>query len=116
MEGRRLVAGFVRLLVLVAGLAALLTLRGAASGPVALRGLDPALLPERDSAAARLVSTHCSSCHATPDPRAHAAAEWTPVLRRMASHVSLGRGARVAPLTPTEQEAVLAYLRRHAAR
>jgi hypothetical protein len=70
-------------------------------------------LPDPDSAGAKLVSTYCTQCHATPSPTLHSAKEWTDVTQRM--HVRTESGWKGVK-TPTEQEmkTIVAYLQEHA--
>lgn len=55
---------------------------------------------------------HCGRCHAPPDPAAHTAAEWPAVVARMERHM---RRRGLPPPQEAEREALLDYLRRHAA-
>lgn len=78
-------------------------------------GMDPALLPDPNSAGARLYQGVCTQCHYLPDPRLHTAAEWPSVLARMnmrmrMMHGMMGMGAP----SGVDLQTVLAYLQEHA--
>jgi cytochrome c5 len=45
--------------------------------------IGPGDLPQPNSRGARLVVAYCRQCHALPTPRAHGAADWPVVVRRM---------------------------------
>jgi len=85
-------------------------LMGGAPAP----GSEPAKpLPDPDSAGAKLVSSYCVQCHATPSPQLLTGAQWEHVVRRM--HVRIE--GRVTPIrTPSDEEmkTILAYMKRHA--
>ncbi len=82
--------------------------------------LDPAGLPEPDSAGARLVARHCAQCHHLPGPGHHTAAEWARVAETMflLGDVTARFGDRPDLLNPDEDErdVIGAYLQRHALR
>lgn len=70
-------------------------------------------LPDAKSAGAKLVSTYCVQCHATPAPTLHTAKEWSSVTERM--HIQMDSRWRSVN-TPTEQEmdSIVAYMQKHA--
>ena len=70
-------------------------------------------LPDPDSAGAKLVSTYCVQCHATPQPALHTATEWTSVTQRM--HIRM-EGGWQGIKTPSEQEmkTIVAYMQKYA--
>lgn len=93
-------------------------------------GVPAGELPEPDSRGAELVETFCGQCHGVPSPRRHSAEDWEATARRMFRRMAhmegmsgrMGRGSRggmmmdVEAPTAEEEEAILAYLRRHAMR
>jgi len=77
----------------------------------AQRPLDPARLPDLDSAGGRAFREACSRCHAPPDPAQHRAAEWPRVLLRMQANMA---DAGLRPPDPEAARRILAFLQRHA--
>jgi mono/diheme cytochrome c family protein len=69
------------------------------------------VLPEQQSAGARLFRTNCAQCHALPALTAHTAQDWPQVVARMKQHmVTQGR-----TVPDREQlENLIEYLQRHA--
>lgn len=53
--------------------------------------LEPAQLPQPDSAGARLAATYCVQCHYLPNPAMHDAAKWPAIVSRMVWRME-GRG------------------------
>lgn len=53
-------------------------------------------------------STTCSQCHELPDPRQHTGADWTAVVRRMATHMEAILGVT---MPATDLGAITNYLR-----
>jgi hypothetical protein len=53
--------------------------------------IEPAQLPEPQSAGARLTARYCVQCHYLPNPEMHAAARWQPIIERMVWRMQ-GRG------------------------
>lgn len=77
----------------------------------AVRPIEADLLPDPDSAGAKLLATKCIACHAIPDPTSHEAANWPPTLRRMSGLSA----ARFLPAMSADQAQTLeSYLTRHA--
>jgi len=66
------------------------------------------LMPEAQSAGARVFVSRCSTCHDTPHPRRHDYATWRYLVGLMEQRMA-ERG--VAPLTDAERSAILAYLK-----
>ncbi|MDA8383833.1 MAG: hypothetical protein M0037_12420 [Betaproteobacteria bacterium] len=83
-------------------------------------GVDPALLPEPDSAEAHLLQQFCTQCHALPAPSLHTASEWPQVVERMNMRMQMmgrmmggGMMGIVAP-DPVQLKILLGYLQRNA--
>jgi len=87
--------------------------------------VEPAQLPEPQSAGARLTTRYCVQCHYLPNPEMHTAARWQPVIERMVWRMQ-GRG-NMGPLmkdmmagvqAPSDGEAAIlaAYLAKHGQR
>jgi len=82
-------------------------------------GIDPALLPEPDSAGARILQYYCVQCHNLPGPGMHTAAGWPRVLGRMNMRMRMMGGMMggmmgvVAP-SRVELDILLDYLQKHA--
>lgn len=87
--------------------------------------IEPAQLPEPQSAGARLTARYCVQCHYLPNPEMHTAARWQPVIERMVWRMQ-GRGnmgplmkdmmAGVQAPSDSEAAALSAYLARHGQR
>lgn len=77
----------------------------------ALPVAEPGELP--DTPDAGLFERRCSSCHETPSPGAHTAAEWEETLARMVRNMSV---MGVEPLGAEEMERVRGFLARQAPR
>jgi mono/diheme cytochrome c family protein len=84
-------------------------------------GVVPESLPEPDSSGARLFVRYCAQCHHLPSPATHSAEDWPAVATRMVDRMEQyrisrrGMGRRVIQMpTAEEQQAILAYLQRHA--
>lgn len=84
--------------------------------------IEPAQLPEPQSAGARLTTRYCVQCHYLPNPEMHTAARWQPILERMVWRMQ-GRG-NMGPLmkdmmagveAPSDAEVVTlaTYLAKH---
>lgn len=67
--------------------------------------------PEPHSTGAKVLKDKCAGCHAAPLPSTHTAQEWQAVLFRMQNHRIMNG---LAPLSETENAALLSYLQRHA--
>jgi mono/diheme cytochrome c family protein len=84
--------------------------------------VEPPQLPQPRSEGARVMARYCVQCHYLPSPRMHTPERWRPVVERMVWRMQ-GRGnmgelmkdmmAGVEAPSPTEERALLAYLRRH---
>lgn len=88
-------------------------------------GFEPAMLPEPGSRGAQLTLRYCVQCHNLANPAMHDAARWTSVVRRMVPRME-GKGnmgklmaemmAGVEAPSPADEQAIAAYLRKHAQR
>ena len=88
-------------------------------------GFEPAMLPEPQSRGARLTQRYCVQCHNLANPAMHDVARWPSVVARMVPRME-GKGnmgklmaemmAGVEAPAPEEEQAIVAYLRRHAQR
>lgn len=81
--------------------------------------MDPASLPDPNSAGARLLQRFCTQCHYLPGPGLHTAAQWPPVVERMNRRMQMMSGHRMMMErieAPTKQElaAIRGYLQAHA--
>ncbi len=86
-------------------------------GGVLPPGIDPALLPEPRSSGAQVLQRYCVQCHNLPGPGLHTATEWPAVLARMNARMQMMQGMmHLEAPTPTEQAALLEYLRKYATR
>lgn len=84
----------------------------------AMRALPPERAALLDTPAGRSFEAACSQCHALPDPRARAPADWPGVVRRMQENmawmnrvVGSARDPREPQLRPAE---IVGFLQRHA--
>lgn len=85
--------------------------------------IEPAQLPEPQSAGAQLAARYCVQCHYLPNPQMHTAARWQPIIERMVWRMQ-GKGNMGALMkdmmadvrAPSEAElaALAAYLEKHA--
>ena len=88
-------------------------------------GFEPAMLPEARSRGAQLTQRYCVQCHNLANPAMHDAGRWSPVVRRMVPRME-GKGnmgklmaemmAGVEAPSLEEEQAIVAYHRRHAMR
>lgn len=76
----------------------------------AMHALAPGTVPAPDSPGAALFQQSCAQCHALPDPRQHAASEWSAVVDRMRQNM-MAMGRR--EITDREARDITAYLERH---
>jgi len=86
-------------------------------------GFTAAMLPEPQSRGAQLTLRYCVQCHNLASPAMHDAARWPSVVRRMVPRME-GQGnmgrlmaemmAGVKAPSPADEQAIVAYLRRHA--
>jgi hypothetical protein len=86
---------------------------GLMGGAPAPGAAEPKPLPDPDSPGAKLVSSYCVQCHATPSPELLSGAQWERVVKRMHLRIE----GRVTPIrTPSEAElkTLLAYMKAHA--
>jgi len=73
----------------------------------ALQALIPGAVPAPDSPGAALFQQTCAQCHALPDPKQHAASEWSAVVERMRQNmITMGR----REITDREAKEITAYL------
>ncbi len=83
------------------------------------RALDPAQLPEPDSAGARLLTQYCSQCHGLPSPKQHTAAGWPATVARMNTRMQwMSRNnspMNIAAPTEAELQSLVAYLQKYSA-
>ncbi len=87
--------------------------------------LEPAQLPEPQSAGAKLTARYCIQCHYLPNPQMHTPARWQPVVERMVWRMQ-GKGnmgalmqdmmAGVEAPTTAEVAILAAYLAKHGQR
>jgi cytochrome c5 len=94
-----------RSLIAAAALAALL-----AGCEMPKGGVSKVVLPEPESAGAKVMKEGCSSCHAAPSPAVHTAEEWPNTLYRMQEHRRMNGYALI---TPEQLGVLLEYLQRH---
>lgn len=88
-------------------------------------GFTAAMLPEPKSRGAELTLRYCVQCHNLANPAMHDAARWPSVVRRMVPRME-GKGnmgklmadmmAGVQAPSPADEQAIVAYLRKHAQR
>ena len=88
-------------------------------------GFEPAMLPEPRSRGAQLTQRYCVQCHNLANPAMHDAVRWPGVIARMVPRMA-GKGnmgklmtemmAGVEAPSPEEEQAIVAYHRRHAMR
>jgi cytochrome c2 len=88
-------------------------------------GFAAEMLPEPDSRGARLTLRYCVQCHNLANPAMHDAERWPSVVARMVPRME-GKGnmgklmsemmAGVEAPSPNEEEAIVAYHRKHAQR
>jgi cytochrome c5 len=73
--------------------------------------IGPGDLPQPDSRGAKLVVAYCRQCHALPTPRAHGAADWPVVVRRMWLRMEgLPESLRVQVPSQSERSDIVQYL------
>jgi cytochrome c5 len=73
--------------------------------------IGPSDLPQPDSRGAKLVAAYCRQCHALPTPKAHGAADWPVVLRRMWLRMEgLPESLRVEVPSLSDRSDMLQYL------
>jgi cytochrome c2 len=120
---------FVLLLLLSATTRAEKPWRDSPHGPMLERiippGFTPRMLPEPRSRGAQLTQRYCVQCHNLANPAMHEAARWPSVIERMVPRME-GKGnmgklmsemmAGVEAPSAEEQQAIVAYHRKHALR
>jgi len=85
-------------------------------------GLPVELLPEPQSAGAKLLQGYCTQCHPLPGPGRHTAEEWPTVLERMTARMEHMSGGMMGMMndirapSASERRSLLDYLQRHAQR
>ena len=73
----------------------------------AMQALGPGAVPAPDSPGAALFQQTCAQCHALPDPKQHAASEWSAIVERMRQNmIAMGR----REITDREANEITAYL------
>lgn len=73
----------------------------------AMHALGPGAVPAPDSPDAALFQQTCAQCHALPDPKQHAASEWSAIVERMRQNmIAMGR----REITDREANEITAYL------
>ena len=73
--------------------------------------IGPTDLPQPDARGAKLVVAYCRQCHALPTPKAHGAADWPVVARRMWLRMEgLPESLKVQVPTPSDRSDILEYL------
>jgi len=73
--------------------------------------IGPTDLPQQDARGAKLVVAYCRQCHALPTPRAHGAADWPVVARRMWLRMEgLPESLRVEVPSLSDRADILQYL------
>src|SRR5258706_5443909 len=88
-------------------------------------GFEPTMLPEPRSRGAELTQRYCVQCHNLANPAMHDAGRWPGVVARMVPRME-GKGnlgklmaemmAGVEAPSPEEEQAIVAYHRKHAMR
>ena len=87
--------------------------------------IEPAQLPEPQSAGARLTTRYCVQCHYLPNPEMHTAARWQPIIERMVWRMQGGgnmgplmKDMMASVLAPSDAEAaaLATYLAKHGQR
>ena len=85
--------------------------------------IEPAQLPEPQSAGARLAARYCVQCHYLPNPQMHTAVRWQPIIERMVWRMQGGGNmgalmkdmmADVRAPAANEVATLAAYLEKHA--
>jgi len=73
--------------------------------------IGPTDLPQPGSRGAKLVVAYCRQCHALPTPKAHGAADWPVVVRRMWLRMEgLPESLRVEVPSQSDRSDILEYL------
>lgn len=70
-------------------------------------------LPEPESEGAKIFKKFCSACHAPPRISSHKADEWIHIVERMQTH-RIKKAYN--PLNESEQDILVAYLKKHSAK
>ena len=70
------------------------------------------VLPEPESAGAKVFGLFCGDCHAPPRIKSHKADEWRNIVERMQTH-RLKKAYKL--LSDSERETLLSYLKKHSA-
>ncbi len=83
--------------------------------------VDPAALPEPESAGAGVLKTKCTQCHGLVSPKQHASQDWPYIVDRMDRRMRMmSRGGMgmmrntITPLSGEEKNALIRYLQTNA--
>jgi hypothetical protein len=80
-------------------------------------GVRGQVLPESQSAGAKLVKRYCTQCHSLPSPAQHTADAWPAVVARMQAHMQETRNNGTMPIRLPSQskiKEIIGYLQKHA--
>jgi len=87
-------------------------------GPVMMGpGIRKQVVPEPQSAGAKLVKQYCTQCHGLPTPAQHTADAWPAVVARMQAHMRETSNNGTIPLIIPSQskiDEIIGYLQKHA--
>jgi len=79
--------------------------------------MDPAALPEPESAGAGILKTKCTQCHGLVSPKQHSAQDWPYIVDRMERRMEMMSNGRmgmmrgtIAPLSTEEKNTLIQYL------
>lgn len=73
--------------------------------------IKPVVLPDPESAGAKVLKEHCSSCHGAPSPVVHTAEEWPNIVYRMQEHRRMNGYTLIVP---EQEQQLLDYLKQYA--
>ena len=80
-------------------------------------GIRGQVVPEPQSAGAKLVKQYCTQCHGLPTPAQHTADAWPAVVARMQAHMQETSNNGTMPIRIPSQSKVkeiIGYLQKHA--
>ena len=80
-------------------------------------GIREQVVPEPQSAGAKLVKQYCTQCHGLPSPAQHTADAWPAVVARMQGHMRETSNSGTMPIripSPSTIKEVIDYLQKHA--
>ena len=69
------------------------------------------ILPDSNSAGAKLLQSYCSECHGAPSPTDHIAAHWPNVVERMQTH-RIRTAYEAVP--EKDKQIIISYLQKYA--